>query len=380
MVYTKDKGNTWYPELGGPAYRVMRKHWWNEYPKSQGKFGTAMYCYTYQMPVGIILNNTNQFAFAMESANKRVKNGDSTSDQFSIAIAFSKPDGQWEYFDEGEVLPREQRIDSLVPRGAAPYLVQFKSGETLLAYGGTDSKQHLMLGNAKATEFGTAFNGLPEKGSWGGLSQPRSHSVVSCMRNSRDGAENANISLARYNLNHSITATNRSAKADGNNSEWANTDEALFIGDKSQAQATLRCSADGYKINFLIEVLDYNLSASDFGFLMLSPADGTGKLSGKSRRIRFGLNGIKNTDQYAGGWKSYKFGVEGAVAYDGTIDKKDDEDKGFIIEISMPRSGIEIVDGKTLVNFGYYDATSNSEDSLTKDTSSTSSWLQIKGL
>ena len=177
-----------------------------------------------------------------------------------------------------------------------------------------------------------------------------------------------------------LQPTNRSAKADGNNSEWANTDEALFIGDKSQAQATLRCSADGYKINFLIEVLDYNLSASDFGFLMLSPADGTGKLSGKSRRIRFGLNGIKNTDQYAGGWKSYKFGVEGAVAYDGTIDKKDDEDKGFIIEISMPRSGIEIVDGKTLVNFGYYDATSNSEDSLTKDTSSTSSWLQIKGL
>ena len=381
MVYTKDKGNTWYPELGGNAYRVMRKHWWNEYPKSQGKFGTPMYCYTYQMPVGIILNNTNQFAFAMESANARTKKSDgSTADQFSIAIAFSKPDGQWEYFEEGEVLPREQRIDSIVPRGAAPYLVQFKSGETLLAYGGTDSKQHLMLGNAKATEFGTAFNGLPEKGSWGGLSQPRSHSVVSCMRNSRDGSESANISLARYNLNHSITATKRTAKADGDNSEWAATDEAFFIGEASQAQATLRCSADGDKITFLIEVLDYNLSASDFGFLMLSPADGSGKLDAKSRRIRFGLNGIKNTDYYAGGWKTYQFGAEAAIAYDGTIDIKKDEDKGFIIEISMPKSGIEIVDGKILVNFGYYDAVSNSEDSLTKDTSSTSSWLQIKGL
>ena len=381
MVYSEDKGNTWYPQIGGDALRVMRKHWWNEYPKSQGRFGSPMYCYTYQMPVGVILNNSNQFAFAMESANARTKKSDdNVSDQFSIAIAFSKPDGKWVYFNEGEVLPREQRIDSVVVRGAAPYLVQFKSGETLLAYGGQDSKQHFKIGNAKATEFGADFNGLPEKGSWGGLSQPHSHSIVSCMRNSRDGAENANISLARYNLNHSITATKRTAKADGDNSEWTNADEALFIGETSQAQATLRCSADESNLYFLMEVLDYNLSASDFGFLMLSPADGSGRLSGKSRRVRFGINGIKNTDKYAGGWTKYAFGVEASIAYSGTIDYKSDEDKGFIIEICIPKSSIEIIDGKVLVNFGYYDAIANSEDSLSKDSSSSASWIEIKGL
>ena len=380
MVCSQDKGATWLPTLGGNAYRVMRKHWWNEHPKAGGKFGTPMYCYTYQMPVGVILNNTNQFAFAMESANKRTRSGDSTSDQFSIAIAFSKPDGKWVYFEEGEVLPPEQRIDSLVERGAAPYLVQFKSGETLLAYGGQDSKQHFKLGNATATKFGKDFNGLPEKGSWGGLSQPYSHSVISCMRNSRDGAENAKISLARYNLNHSITATNRTATIDGNNSEWKKSDEALFIGESSQAQATLRCSADETNLYFLIEVLDYNLSASDFGTLMLSPADGNGKLNGNSRRIRYGLNGIKNTDQYAGGWTTYQFGANATVAYQGSVDKKDDEDKGFIIEISVPKSAINIVEGKVLVNFEYYDATSNSNEALSKDPSGTSSWLAIKGL
>lgn len=381
MVYSQDKGSTWYPQLGGDAHRVMRKHWWNEYPKSRGVFGSPMNCYTYQMPVGVILNNSSQFAFAMESANARTKKADgSTSDQFSIAIAFSKPDGKWVYFEEGEVLPKEQRIDSVVTRGAAPYLVQFKSGETLLAYGGQDSKQHFKLGNSKATQFGPDFIGLPEKGSWGGLSQPYSHSVISCMRNSRDGAENANISIARYNLNHSITATSRTAEADGDNSEWTNSDEALFIGETSQAQATLRCSADSENIYFLIEVLDYNLSASDFGFLMLSPADGSGRLSGKSRRVRFGVSGIKNTDQYAGGWKSYSFGAQGKVAYDGTIDNKSDEDKGFIIEISIPRSSIEITGGKVLVNFGYYDAIANSQDSISKDTESSESWVPIKGL
>ena len=200
------------------------------------------------------------------------------------------------------------------------------------------------------------------------------------MRNSRDGADNAKISLARYNLNHSITATNRSATSDGNNSEWSNTDEALFIGETSQAQATLRCCADGQNLYFLIEVLDYNLSASDFGFLMLSPADGAGKLSGESRRVRFGLSGIKNTDYYAGGWKEYNFGAKATVAYEGSVDKKDDEDNGFIFELTIPKSSVKIIDGKVLVNFGYYDATSNSEDSLSKDTSGTSSWMTIKGL
>ena len=382
MVYSEDKGSTWYPQVGGNALRVMRKHWWNEYPKSQGKFGSPMYCYTYQMPVGVILNNTSQFAFAMESANARTKKADgSTSDQFSIAIAFSKPDGKWVYFEEGEVLPKNQRIDSVVVRGAAPYLVQFKSGETLLAYGGQDSKQHFKLGNATATEFGKDFNGLPEKGSWGGLSQPYSHSVISCMRNSRDGAENANISIARYNLNHSITATDRTAKADGNNSEWSNSDEALFVGNACQAQATLRCSADNDNLYFLIEVLDNNLSASDFGFLMLSPADGANKLGGRSRRIRYGLSGIKNTDQYAGSWTKYSFGADGKVAYAGTIDNNKDEDKGFIIELSVPKSSIEIIDGKVLVNFGYYDALANAEDSIADTGSnSTANWLTIKGL
>jgi hypothetical protein len=200
------------------------------------------------------------------------------------------------------------------------------------------------------------------------------------MRNSRDGSDNAKLSLAKYHLNHSITATQRSAAADGKNDEWSNTDEALFIGETSQAQATLRCSADGENLHFLIEVLDYNLSASDFGFLMLSPADGSGKLGGSSRRVRFGLSGIKNTDYYAGGWKTYQFGATAAVAYEGSVDKKDDEDKGFIIEITVPRSSINITDGKVLVNFGYYDAISNSEDSLSKDTSGTGSWMVIKGL
>ena len=112
---------------------------------------------------------------------------------------------------------------------------------------------------------------------------------------------------------------------------------------------------------------------------MLSPEAESTKLGAKSRRIRFGLNGIKNTDQYAGGWKALQFGAEASVAYDGSIDQKDDEDKGSIIELSIPKKSLEITNGRILVNFGYFDAIANAEDSI-GDSGSTKGWLAIKGL
>ena len=213
MLRSIDGGETWEPALGESAYRVMRKLWWNAQKN--------MWCYTYQMPVGIILNESNRFAFAMESCNQRVVNASGGySDQFSIAMVFSHEDGSWDYLEGDEITPKERRIDSVVMRGAAPYLVQFPSGETLLSYGGTDSRQHFRIGNATATEFGaTDLPALPDVGSWGGLDLTDSHTVLSCMRDSRDGADNATIALARFHLNHSIRATSRQVALDGDDSE-----------------------------------------------------------------------------------------------------------------------------------------------------------------
>lgn len=52
----------------------------------------------------------------------------------------------------------------------------------------------------------------------------------------------------------------RSVKVDGNNQEWANTDHALFVGEKSQVQGTLRCSCVTRMYIFWIEVLDPELA------------------------------------------------------------------------------------------------------------------------
>ena len=375
MVWSKDGGATWEPELGS-HFRVMRKHWWNFKP-SNTSYG-SMYCYTYQMPVGVILNGSKQFAFAMESANQRVANSSGgTNDQFSIALAFSKEDGVWENLVDDEVLPPEQRIDSLVPRGAAPYLVQFRSGECLLAYGGTDGKQHLMLGGPDARQWGAAFDGLPYKGSWGGFDLTSSHQVISYMRDSRISAEEACIQIARFNLDHDIKASGHTVKIDADNSDWSVADDALFVGSKGNARATLRCSADAENLYFLVEVFDEKLSRSDFCTLYLCNGD---KFGGSSRRIKVYLDGLKGVSNFAGSWKEISDSkVNAKSAYDGNPASLDDTDNGYLAEICVPRSELPISGGEILVNFSIFDAAANSEDSV-KDTNSPAGWLKIKGL
>ena len=364
MVYSKDGGATWSPELGNNAYRVMRKLWWNEYPKANGVIGEPMNCYTYQMPVGIILNDSKQFAFAMESVVERNKNSDGTVyDTFEIAMAYSKPDGTWVYMQEGEELPASQRKDG-VASGAAPYIIQFPSGETLIAYA-KSGYQQMQFGNSAANEFGSAFSGLPEYGSWGALDLTGSHSALSCIRNANDET----IAIARYHLNHSITATSRSVIADGNKLEWENTDEALFVGSKSWVQSTLRCSADDQNYYFLIEIHDDEISADDRGYLMLSGSS----LSTASRRVEFGIDGLKATKRYSTlRWSNHSFTAE--VKTNQTL-----IDGGYWAEIKIPRSEISASGGKLKVNFGHYDAKTSTTDLLGNERS-TSGWMDIKGL
>lgn len=375
MVWSKDGGATWEPELGS-HFRVMRKHWWNYKPSNSSY--SAMWCYTYQMPVGVILNNSKQFAFAMESANQRVPNSSGgTNDQFSVALAFSKEDGIWENLQDDDVLPREQRIDSLVVRGAAPYLVQFPSGECLLAYGGTDSRQHLMIGAPNAREWGEAFDGLPYRGSWGGLDLTSSHQVIDYMRDSRISAEDACIQIARFNLDHDITASKHVVKVDADNSDWVTTDDALFVGSKGEARATLRCSADADNLYFLVEVFDSRLSKNDFCTVYLCNGE---RFGASSRRIKVNIDGLKGVSNYAGSWREIAdTPVSVKSAYDGTPTAIDDTDNGYLSEICIPRSDVNIVNGECLVNFSIFDAAANSEDSV-KDTNSPAGWLRIKGL
>ncbi len=375
MLMSTDGGENWLPAVGRDAYRVMRKKWWNE--------PLQMDCYTFQMPVGVVLNNSSQFAFVMESCRVREVTGESTADRFGIDVVYSAEDGKWTYFTNDADVTPSNRYKVVEDRAVAPYMVQFPSGETMVSYARwSNSKrapEHIIrMGNAKATEFGRDFVGMPETSVWGGLDMSSSHSVLSVMGTS-DGTEPGELVLCRFNLNHSIKASPRTAQVDGNNSEWKNTDEALFVGSRCQAQATLRCSQDGENLYFLIEVQDENMTKDDFAYILLAPETEDGSIPSSARRIRLNHSGIKSTDQYAGGWRSLDFGVVMTASYDGTLGDSSDSDTGFVAEISIPRTSLKIEGGGIKFNFGYFDSTANVEDSL-GDATNSLKWLNIKGL
>lgn len=155
------------------------------------------------------------------------------------------------------------------------------------------------------------------------------------MRNSENSGD-ITIALARFQLNHRITATRRTVSVDGGNTEWATTDDALFVGEKSQAQATLRCSCDDRNVYFLVEVLDEAISRDDYVNILLSPANEGDRLTSAARRIKVSHSGLKSTDVYAGGWRETDMGVTVQAAYDGTLSDNSDTDHGYLVEVAVP--------------------------------------------
>lgn len=372
LVISKDGGKTWTPAPGNEPYRVMRKTWYSEKDDK--------YFFTDQMPVGIILNGSKRMAFAMEDVASRDLSNRQT---YFISIVYSPEDGQWVYLSGDNVADCE-RLDNFVS-GGGPYLVQFPSGETVVAFSNTsDNKMHYMMGDAKAANFIGDYISLPDRGSWGGMEVDSPHTVIFCRSSTQDnvtGSDRSSLMLARFALNHSIRSVKRTAVIDADNGEWQNTDDALFLGSESPIEATLRCSHDDENIYFLVEVKDDNLSSSDYITILLSPELENDKLGAKARRIQAGINGLKNSYQYSGGWISKDMGVTVKTAYDGTPGDNSDKDNGYLVEIAVPRSSVEINDGRLLLNFALFDMAGSFEDSVSgTGATDTKGWVAITNL
>ena len=214
MIVSTDNGATWSPGLDQTPYRVIRQHWYNS-----DKDATL---YTDQMPVVVRLNDGDRLAAAVESSVSCV-NGNTS---YAISFAYSDSEGQWPRLEGDETGPADRQNHLF--NGAGPFLVQFPSGETLVSYG-LSSHLNMRLGDAEARTFGEPFVALPGRGSWGCMELNGSHEVIAAMRNSEKSGD-ITIALARFELNHRITATRRTVNIDGDNAEWAATDDALFVG------------------------------------------------------------------------------------------------------------------------------------------------------
>ncbi|WP_352422545.1 hypothetical protein [Proteiniphilum sp.] len=72
--------------------------------------------------------------------------------------------------------------------------------------------------------------------------------------------------------------------------------------------------------------------------------------------------------------------MSASTAFEGAISKSHDEDHGYFVEITIPRSHLSVKSGEVLVNFAISD-NSGGVDAI-QDTSSTSTakWIPITGL
>ena len=366
LVVSDDGGKTWTPELGQKPWRVMRKKWWCE--------DLGRYLLTDQMPVGIRLNGTDQLAFAMETVTGRVKN----KQTFSTSIVFSPEDGKWiPVEDEEESDSPTYRLDNVDGNGNAsgPYLVQFPSGETALLLT-TRGKIYTKLGDEKAHNWSeTSLRPIfPDWAGWPGAEIETSHTMLATTVQRPKGWQKT-IGLVKLALNHDICATPRKVRMDGRNREWKKTDDALFLGELSDAWATIRASQDKDNLYFLVEVSDTCMTSSDNVSLMLA---GTGASSEEALTVNISADGLLIAEKSG----LEVTGVRSAMISEGTLDSEGGDDKGWVAEISVPRELLQVTDSKIVLNAAFYDAAAGREDFLSEplEDGSTVNWKLVMGL
>ena len=337
VVKSTDGGHTW--QYQGYVVR-----------QSRGSSGDIV-LFTDQMPVVIALNETGEMAGAFES---QMKPPTGTTSNYWVSLAYSGS-GKTEYpLLTGNNLGPADRQSSYV-KGAAPFLVQFPSGETALSYN-YDNYVNVSLGDETARTFAAPQKPLQKKGFWSGMYVDGGHRLLLSA-----GGSNKMLQLICLYLNHDIAVTSRTVSVDGSNTDWQNTDDALFVGAKSQAQATLRCSADADNLYLLVEVLDENISASDYATVMLS-SPGKTSVGDGSIRVQVSAAGLRSQSVYRSSWFKESLGAEAVSAVEGTAGKATDTDKGWICEVKIPKASLPAATaGHLSVDFAFFDLAAGEE-------------------
>ena len=357
LVISKDGGKTWEPERGEYPYFVMRSVYWAE-KKNQ-------YLASDQMPVGVLLNDSNQFAFAVEV----VESWTSSAQKHSISVVFSPEDGNWVCLPEDHTVAADcTRINDLDGGndGIGPFLVQFPSGETVLTYTrNTNSKLMYRVGDHKARNWQKecVSSPFPKYGGWSSEAIATPHTLIMANKYSLDGARG--IALAKFALNHDISATTRTISVDGDNSDWADTDQALYLDANATVNASVRCSSDSDMVYFLVEAHDKTLSKRDKITLVLSPLAAGDVVANGAVRLTLVPDGRTSISRYnSGKWSTYESAAVMKVALGGTIDDNSDEDDGYILEVGIPKDELSLSDGVGSFRPELYDAATNKTGEL----------------
>lgn len=362
-VWSDDNGKTWQPQdlLNDHihAYRYKRDE------------NAKWKVYTDQMPGVIQLNGSRRLVGVSES--NMAPCTQSTTD-FYIGISYGEADGSWGAPDADGVMPREKAYDF---KGCAPAIHQFASGETLVSYNyNIDKKGNrflMRIGDETAHNLGPTIkvfencsgSGL---GFWG-ESLIENHVLLTGVGGT-GGATGRGyyMQIGQYYLNHNIKASAYSVDVDGSNSEWKNTDEALYAGSGAKCRSTLRFSVADNTLYGLAEVESSGSSAVDCVNVYLSnPA--AGELSVNDRWLMIASDGLSRYSYYTGkAWYADSSSCSSAVSRG---------DNCYIVEFSIPMGDIPVSGGCVKVNFSFTD----SEDGIqyvrpvTEET--TADWMKL---
>lgn len=167
IIRSYDRGRSWAPDVRDFPYAADRVA--QQYVRTNDD-GVQMF--TDQMPSVLQTGGPGQIALAMESH---------LADGYWISLAHTQRN--WpDKLEMNETGPTD-RTDNMFP-GAAPYLAQFSTGETVLAYN-YQSAQYLRLGNSQARNFAEPESFLPGNGYWGSVEVVPGDRLAATMHHSR---------------------------------------------------------------------------------------------------------------------------------------------------------------------------------------------------
>ncbi len=362
MLRSFDNGVTWNGNVNVPyTAQVVAQ----QYTKtgSDGKY------YSGQMPVAWQLNN-GDIVLALEA---RYGTDSDSNKTYNLSFAYTSGTDSW----PASLGKNEEGPSTLQPnvikKAAGPYIRQFKSGETVLSYHwGND--WFTLVGNATATDFNErmeAFGPEVDNYIWGSTELIGTHTIIGAA----PSAGKTELFVGKFILNHTIDSVKKSVTVDGDLSEWKDVDQAFFVGSDSQAQASIRVCEDGEYICLTSEVLDYFVSADDKMAFLIGNHD-TGKF------LNFFVSVSGKITVNKGGISIKRDLIETSVQVNGTIDTFNDKDKGYVIELKIPKSVFGDTDtlifNPMLYNKDKADATLKSDSIGNLNMTDVSNWLKIK--
>ncbi len=366
LIRSFDGGQSWSADISKPYDAEIVS-------QTATRVSGGIQLYSDQMPVGIQMLGTNKIMLALETRLDK-------SGNYRITLSYSA-DNWATPLSKNEVGPREKITNAWT--GAAPYLMQFDSGEIVCAYTRSNELAYRMIdstGKVYSKSDTMPFEDISNS-YWGALEKLSAHTVLGIGETFKKvtiSRTEHTLTYGKLNLNHTLFSESFDVNSDGDTSEWNGRADAAFVGSESQAQASVRATLNSGKLTFAVDRLDEYLDSSyDTVSLYFS-----GKSDNCYYRLTLGIDGVTQFDYFDGSKfsKADASGIEFAAKVNATDKYGDDIDLGYSAEVSIPAVSCG-VDGDIRL-FAAMSNTDNNQksdrDTLTgADMTDKSTWLTV---